>query len=113
MNSIRIRVLLFEQDGWWCAQCLEYDIAAQATTESELHKELANVLLTHVLASAEFNQKPFSGLPAAPQDFFEIYDKASSGAETGEQLLGGRDFESIPCPLVLPSVVWKQTEYAR
>lgn len=87
MKMTRIRAVLFEDSGWWCAQCLEYDIAAQARTVPELHDELERVLRAQALVSSELGQEPFAGLPPAPQQFVKMYERArfevvESGAQT-------------------------------
>lgn len=107
MEDVRIRAILFEEAGAWCAQCLEYDIAAQARTEPELRKELASVLTTHFLASAKFGQEPFLGLPKAPARFFEMYEGASLGAKSEEQSVGAAGFAAHleMLPLVAPKRV--------
>ena len=82
MSEIRIRAVAFRDSGFWCAQCLEYDIAAQADTIPELRKELARVLLAHVLTSAELKRDhPFAGLGQAPQRYFEMYESTLSPKE--------------------------------
>ncbi len=92
MENVRIRAILFEEAGAWCAQCLEYDIAAQARTEPELRQELVSVLTTHFLASAQFGQEPFAGLPEAPAKFFAMYEGASLGAKSERQSVGAAGF---------------------
>jgi hypothetical protein len=73
---IHIRAILFEDSGWWCAQCLEYDIAAQAKTVPALHDELERVLRSQIAVSLELGREPFEGLPRAPQRFFDMYQSA-------------------------------------
>ena len=73
---IQISAVLFQDGEWWCAQCLEYDIAAQAPTLSELRYELERVLATHIAASEEQDQHPFETLNAAPQKFWEMFERA-------------------------------------
>lgn len=81
----RIRAVLFEGEdgGPWSAQCLEYDIAAQAQTLLDLQDELVRVLVTHVAASVQLGRTPFSDIKPAPQRFWELYE-------------GGLRFESRP-----------------
>src|SRR5712691_12770803 len=83
-----IRAVLFEEDEWWSAQCLDYDIAAQAKTLLDLHDELVRVLAVHVAASVQLGREPFAGIGAAPAKFWELYK-------------GGWQFESKPVPFQL------------
>jgi hypothetical protein len=92
MKNLRIRAILFEEAGAWCAQCLEYDIAAQARTQPELREELVGVLTTHMLASAAFGQEPFAGLPAAPAKFFAMYEGAALGVKSEKQSVDAAGF---------------------
>ena len=73
MKAIHIRAVVFQEDGWWCAQCLEYDIATQAPTISELKNEIERVLTIHVELALERGQEPFALLPKAPDRYFQMY----------------------------------------
>ena len=69
-----IRAVVFEEAGAYAAQCLDYDIAAQAASLIDLHQELARVLTVHVAASYELKQEPFSKLGPAPERFWHAYE---------------------------------------
>jgi hypothetical protein len=71
----QIRAVLFEEGGAWSAQCLDYDIAAQAETFLDLHDEVARVLVAHIAASIELGREPFASVKPAPQRFWELYEK--------------------------------------
>ena len=74
---IDVRVIAFQEaDGMWTAQCLEYDIAAQAGTLPDLARELQRVLVSHFAISGEMGQEPFFGLPSAPDKFWRMYEEA-------------------------------------
>ena len=83
MKTIRIRVVMFQESGWWCAQCLEYDIATQAPTIEKLKQELELALTVHADLALERGQEPFQILPRAPERYFQMYDafERSNGAE--------------------------------
>jgi hypothetical protein len=70
----QIRAVLSEEGGSWSAQCLDYDIAAQAKTLLDLHDELGRVLAAHIAASIELGREPFSSVNPAPQRFWELYE---------------------------------------
>lgn len=70
----QIRAVLLEEGGAWSAQCLDYDIAAQAETLLDLHDELARVLAAHIAASIELGREPFSSVKPAPRRFWELYE---------------------------------------
>ena len=83
---LKISAVMFQDGEWWCAQCLEYDIAAQATTLSELRYELERVFATHVAASEELGQEPFESLNAAPQRFWDMFQTAKLQLITDDDL---------------------------
>jgi hypothetical protein len=97
MRTISIRVVLFEDAAWWCAQCLEHDIAAQARTLPELREELERVLTAHALLDLESGNEPFAKLPCAPQRFFDMYETASSPIEISDRhVVHSRRFDVVP-----------------
>ena len=88
MKTIRIRAVLFHEAGWWCAQCLEYDIATQARTIPELKDELEHILSIQVELARERGQEPFAIFPKAPERYFQMYDafEKANGAEDGNPI---------------------------
>lgn len=76
VSDIAISVIAFQEGDQWTAQCLEYDIAAQARTLSDLRYEVDRVIISHIAASEEMGQEPFSGLGPAPREFWEMYEQA-------------------------------------
>jgi len=76
MADLKIRAILFQEEDWWVAQCLEYDIAAQARTQTDLLYELERILVGHVLVSAKKGLQPFEKLPKAPRRYWAMYEEA-------------------------------------
>ena len=76
MPGYKVSVVLFRSAGWWVAQCLEYDIATQAKTLEDLCYELQRVLVGRLTVSQELGLEPFRGLPAAPQKYWNMFNKA-------------------------------------
>jgi hypothetical protein len=68
--------VLFEDRGWWVAQCLEHNLTASSKNPRELHKKLENVLKVQVEADLEAGKTPFSALPPAPRRFWELFQSA-------------------------------------
>lgn len=77
---MKLHVLLFKetnQDGdWWVAQCLEYDIAAQAKTIPDVEHELARVFAGQMILRVKNGQQPLEGIPQAPRKFWERFAQA-------------------------------------
>ena len=76
MKRFHIRAVLFREEGWWVAQCLEHDIAVQATTQPDLIYELERILVGHLAVSEEARREPFASLPKAPRRYWEMYERA-------------------------------------
>jgi hypothetical protein len=81
-TAFRVSAVLFQEGEWWSAQCLEYDIAAQAKTLPDLRYELQRVLISHVCVALELGREPFEGLGSAPQKFWEMFEGAKMRVES-------------------------------
>ncbi len=68
--------VLFEDRGWWVAQCLEHNLTASSKDPRELNKKLENVLKVQIEADLEAGNAPFSTLPPAPRRFWTLFQKA-------------------------------------
>lgn len=80
-RAFHISAVLFEEGDWWSAQCLEYDIAAQAKTLNDLLYELQRVLVSHICIAEELGRKPFEGLEPAPQKFWNLFQRSHARIE--------------------------------
>lgn len=111
-NSFSISAILFQEGEWWSAQCLEYDIAAQARTLSDLRYELERVLSSHVLVSLENEQRAFDGLKPAPQKYWDMFAGAKLRIESDE--LPFRLPQAAAFPPIVPRlrIAETRTEYA-
>lgn len=76
MGKFTISVLAFQEGEWWSAQCLQYDIAAQAKTLPDLFYELERTLMGYFLIAAESGQDPFTDIGAAPQKFWDVFEQS-------------------------------------
>ena len=61
-----------EGRGIWFAQCVEYDIAAQAKTFDDVIYEIERTIHAQILIDSEAGCEPFSDVPPAPKEFWEI-----------------------------------------
>jgi hypothetical protein len=68
-----IRVLIFQEGDWLSAQCLDYDLATQARTLSDLWYELHRIIYGHVLTRIREGKKPFADLPKAPKKYWDMF----------------------------------------
>lgn len=76
-KSTTIRVVIFKDGEHWVAQCLEYDIAAQATDLDTLRSRLLVAVEAEAQASREFTGAEFGGIGEAPQAYRDLWNKAS------------------------------------
>lgn len=71
-----LQVLLYKQEDWWIAQCLEYDIAAQAKSTEDVLYEISRLFVSRFVAAEEVGIKdPLESLPPAPEEFWKMYKK--------------------------------------
>jgi hypothetical protein len=70
-----IRVIVFQDADYWVAQCLEYDIGAQADDVDTLMARLEVALKAEFNESMERHGKAFEGIEAAPQRFQSMWER--------------------------------------
>lgn len=72
-----LNLLIFKEDDWWVAQCLEYDIASQARTLPDVQYEIQRILVGRISIAEKLNIDPFEGLAPAPTGYFEMAEDAN------------------------------------
>lgn len=73
----QIRAILFRDGNHWVAQCLEYDIGAQASDLDDLHWRLRVAIKVELNLSLSRNGADFAGIPSAPRQFHEMWERRS------------------------------------
>ena len=68
-----IRVLLLKEGEHWVAQCLEYDIGAQARDLDQLRKRLLVALEAERDEDLRRHGEPFAGIGPAPQHYHDLW----------------------------------------
>ncbi len=81
-HTINLRVLMFRDGGLWVAQCLEYDIGAQASDLDTLHDHFTSVVDAEVKESMERHGKPLVGIDPAPERFHKMWDRRARSIES-------------------------------
>jgi hypothetical protein len=76
MSSRVVHAVVFEDRGWWVAQCLEHNLTASSKDPLELPKKLETVLRVQIEADLEAGKPPFSTLPPAPRRFWKLFQNA-------------------------------------
>lgn len=69
---------MYPEGSCLIAQCLEYDITAQAETLSQLRASFERLFVAHVGLAAKFGETPFENVPRAPQRFFRMWEQATT-----------------------------------
>lgn len=76
MAEVReIRVLITKENGYWVAQCLEYDIGVQSLDPDKLPRRLAAAIEAERQQSLQRHGKAFAGISPAPEHFFREWDR--------------------------------------
>ncbi len=73
VKKYAIRAVIFQEGEWLCAQCLEYDLLAQAKSLPKLCRALQQLLLGHVAVRLHHKQRPFRDLPRAPEKYWAMF----------------------------------------
>lgn len=81
--SDAIRVILFHDCDLWAAQCLEYDIGAQAPDLGTLCARLSAALEMELSESLGQKGAPFEGIDPAPQRFHDMWERRSRSFAPG------------------------------
>jgi len=75
----QLNLFIFKEDDWWIAQCLDYDIAAQARSLSDVQYEFQRILIGRIVMAEKLNIDPFEGLFPAPEGYLKmVYDTKKS-----------------------------------
>ena len=90
MNEVSVRVVVFQEGGdRVCAQCLEYDIAAQGKTLDDCLHELDRLIAGHIAISVEHGLEPLRNLKPAPRRFWDWFDNSKNSAAGGSVPIHG------------------------
>ena len=71
-----VSVLLMREENRWVAQCLEYDIAAQADSISGVKKAFSKAFVSQVAVNVRHGKKPLQDVPKAPDFYRQMFKKA-------------------------------------
>jgi hypothetical protein len=77
----KIRIIIFQDSGQWVAQCLEYDICAQASDIDTLNDRMNVLLKAEIRESIERHGTPFFGVEPAPKRFHQMWERRARSVE--------------------------------
>jgi hypothetical protein len=73
-DQFPVSVVVYESDGFWIAQGLEYDIVALGSTSEDASKNFNKKFGAELAISMELGDpSPLSGVPRAPQEYWDRY----------------------------------------
>jgi hypothetical protein len=70
------KIVVFQDQDWVCAQCLDYDVAARARTLDDCLYEFQRVMMGRIAIGLENGVAPFDGVPKAPRRFWEWFEQS-------------------------------------
>lgn len=73
-TQVSVRVVVFQDGDRVCAQCLEYDIAAQGETLDDCLYALDRLIAGHIAISIEHGLVPLHDVKPAPQRFWDWFE---------------------------------------
>ena len=89
MEHAQIRAVIFQDETLWIAQCLEYDICAQASTVEEAYYRLRLTIDAERNFSRSMKREAFDGIVQAPPHFFEKFESAGGSYTPSKASPGG------------------------
>lgn len=81
MIKPRIRVLVYEQDGWWIIRGLDYHFMTLTERLEDVPGEIRRFIMVMFAASWENGVEPFNGYSRAPRKYWEMYERAEPWTE--------------------------------
>lgn len=74
----QVRGVSFKSGDFWIAVCLDHYLTTFARNEEDLRARICEMMATHIEASLELGQAPFANLPKAPEQYWRLWEKATS-----------------------------------
>src|SRR4051812_25121077 len=80
-DQFRVSVVLYPEEGYWIAQGIQFDITAKGQTPIEASEKFNDKFGAELVISIEVgDQEPLAGVGSAPQEFWEMYERAKMRA---------------------------------
>ena len=72
MSTKPLNVVILQREGFYIAQCLEYNIAAQGRTLEELQFNFTYCFLGKIMLNLNAGKQPMEGVSPAPQKYWDL-----------------------------------------
>ncbi len=79
-DQFPVRVVLYPDGDLWIAQGLDYDIVARGHTAAEANSRFDQKFGAELIMSMEIGEKPLSGVPKAPKEYWDKYESIKQNA---------------------------------
>jgi hypothetical protein len=76
-----VSVLLLREEDGWVAQCLEYDVAAQGKTITQVKTAFERTFVGQILVDVKAGRQPLEGVGQAPGFYWEKFEHAERLAD--------------------------------
>ena len=86
MNSLRLRAVLYQEDGLWIAHALEMDLIGTGSTESAALRELRGNVEAQLSFATQEGTNPFRPAPQEIQSLWEETNLAAIGLGRGKAM---------------------------
>ena len=73
-DRIQISAVAYHGNGVWVAQCLEYDIAAFASSAADLPRALDRAVAENLCVNVHLGRDGLDGIDPAPQHFRDMFE---------------------------------------
>ncbi len=82
-TEINISVLLYQEDGHWIAQGIEFDVTARGNSPPDASRRFFDRIGAELLMSLELGDSaPLAGVPPAPTRFSQMFERAQMAVTT-------------------------------
>ena len=93
----RLRVIVYREGEWLCAQSVDFALGVHARSERELYRAFRRLILGHIKINQKYSLKPFEGVPAARKKYLRMFESSSS-LEVLTQIIAAPTSRSIKVP---------------
>jgi hypothetical protein len=91
----RFQAVVFWEDGWWIAVCLQHGLVTYAREREQIGPELQRLLRVQIEASRLHGLRPFNALPVAPAEYWRMYADRNGAQPEAYELPEGFSVEAF------------------
>lgn len=75
MSATVFTVLCVQKSGYWFAQCLDHNIAAEGSTLEEARENWAELFESHLRVAKKLKREPFTDIGEVPEKYIELHEE--------------------------------------